>query len=301
VVVDKPAGWTSHDVVGKLRRVYGTRRVGHAGTLDPMATGVLLVGVGKATRLLRFLQDTQKSYDGDVTFGVATDTLDAEGRIVEERDVDLELARVQNAAAAFVGEIDQVPPMVSALKVDGKKLYELAREGKEVERKARHITVSRFDLDNWRDGVHPTATLHVDCSSGTYVRVLAQDLGLSLGVPAHLSALRRTAVGRFTLADATPIDVIESDPAAALRPIEAAVSTLPAVSLDEREAVDIRHGRKVPWTDRIDGPHALFDGSTLLAVAEPRGGALCPTIVLAAADESPRPIAPSADCASPAP
>lgn len=284
VVVDKPAGWTSHDVVGKLRRIYGTRRVGHAGTLDPMATGVLLVGIGRATRLLRFLQDTGKSYRGEVTFGVATDTLDAEGTVLEACDVALELDAVRAAAGTFVGEIDQVPPMVSALKVDGRKLYELARAGEEVERAARRITVARYDVTDWTPGPRPRATIEVDASSGTYVRVLALDLGAALGVPAHLSMLRRTAVGRFTLADARPVDAIEADPAAALRPIGAAVAALPAVALDEAGVVDVRHGRKVAAATGVAGPHALFDATgALIAVAEPRGGSLCPVIVLAPA------------------
>lgn len=299
VVVDKPAGWTSHDVVAKLRRVYNTRRIGHAGTLDPMATGVLLVGVGKATRLLRFLQDTGKSYVGEVTFGVATDTLDADGVVLEDRDVTLTREAAQTATRSFVGEIDQVPPMVSALKVDGKKLYELAREGKEVERKARRITVTRFDVSDWQSGPRPRAIVHVDCSSGTYVRVLAQDLGLALDAPAHLSMLRRTAVGRFTEADSATLEAIEADPTAALAPIEAAVSMLAAVSLAPAGVEDVRHGRKVPWSSEVDGPHALFDADgALVAVAEPRGGALCPTIVLAAADEASRVNPATNDCAS---
>ncbi|MFZ4585966.1 MAG: tRNA pseudouridine(55) synthase TruB, partial [Acidimicrobiia bacterium] len=181
VVVDKSRGWTSHDVVGKLRRIYGTRKVGHAGTLDPMATGVLLVGIGKATRLLRFLQDDGKRYTGEITFGVSTDSLDAEGAVIEARDVVVTADDVQAVLPQFTGAIEQVPPMVSAIKIGGKKLYELARHGEEVERPARSVTISRLDLVGFVDGARPQATVEVECSSGTYIRSLAFDIGAAIG------------------------------------------------------------------------------------------------------------------------
>src|SRR3954447_204648 len=193
VVVDKPAGVTSHDVVGVLRRRLGERRIGHAGTLDPDATGVLLVGVGKVTRVLRFLTALGKRYEGEVVFGTTTSTLDAAGEVTGTFAMDLTVDMVRTAAAGLTGPILQVPPMVSALKVDGRRLHELAREGIEVEREARPVTVHEL-------GVTPTAdplvyAVEVHCSSGTYIRTIAADLGERLGGGAHLRNLRRTAVG----------------------------------------------------------------------------------------------------------
>ena len=200
-VVDKPAGWTSHDVVAKARGMLGTRKVGHAGTLDPLATGVLVLGVGRATRLLTFLTGASKTYEATISFGTETDSLDADGEVTATHAMDgLDPAAVRAAAASLTGDLMQVPPMVSAIKVDGRRLHQLAREGKEVERAPRPVTVSRFDVAPTDDPMVWTAV--VDCSSGTYVRVLAADLGHAVGGGAHLAALRRTAVGPFTLDDA---------------------------------------------------------------------------------------------------
>ncbi len=187
LVVDKPAGWTSHDVVAKLRGATRQRRIGHAGTLDPDATGVLLVGLGRVTRLLRFLQETTKTYEGVVVFGVATSTLDAAGEELERIEMPVDETAVRGAMAGFLGDIVQVPPMVSALKVDGRRLHELAREGKVVERAPRPVRIERFDLDAFESGPFPRATVTVDCSSGTYIRSLAADLGTALGGCAHLA------------------------------------------------------------------------------------------------------------------
>src|SRR6478752_7517825 len=196
VIVDKPAGVTSHDVVGVLRHRLGERRVGHAGTLDPDATGVLLVGVGKVTRLLRFLTALGKRYEAEVVFGTTTSTLDAAGEVTATFAMDdLDVTQVRAAAARLTGEIMQVPPMVSALKVDGRRLHELAREGIEVERAARPVTVHSFTVEPTADRLVYRIAVH--CSSGTYVRSLAADLGELLGGGAHLRALRRTAVGSF--------------------------------------------------------------------------------------------------------
>ena len=186
VVVDKPAAYTSHDVVARMRKFYGQRRVGHAGTLDPDATGVLLVGLGRATRLMRYLQDTGKSYRARVVFGVATDTLDAAGAVLERAEMPLTQEQVAGALGAFTGDIEQIPPMVSAIKIDGRKLYELARAGETVERAARHVRVDELVLEDFVAGAYPEATIRVDCSSGTYVRTLAADLGTALGGCAHL-------------------------------------------------------------------------------------------------------------------
>lgn len=277
-VVDKPAGWTSHDVVAKARGVLGTRRVGHSGTLDPDATGVLVLGVGRATRLMRFLTELPKSYEAEIALGAETDTGDSSGSVVARWDMaGVTEAAVRAAAADLTGEIMQVPPMVSAVKVGGRKLYELAREGVEVERPARPVTVHRFDIAPaagegvWR------AT--VECSSGTYVRALASDLGRALGGGAHLRSLRRTAVGGFTLEQARPVE------RPVVLPMAAAVGHLRGVSLDEAGAADVRHG-KVLDRARLgatgDGPWAVHtpDGE-LLAVYEPYGEAAKPMVVVA--------------------
>lgn len=261
VVVDKPAGMTSHDVVARLRRRFGQRRVGHAGTLDPDATGVLVIGLGRATRLLRFLSAADKSYEGEVVLGVETSTQDAAGEVVARHDMSgVTIEDVRRAAAAFVGEIDQVPPMVSALKVGGRRLHELARAGVEVPRAPRRVRVERFDVEEV-PGEPGVVRVRVDCSSGTYVRTLAADLGRALGGGAHLRSLRRTAVGPFTVAEARPWEEAPVlPPAEALRGYRRAVATG-----DEARAVAT--GRPLP---RL-GPGVVAVVSTagdLLAVYE---------------------------------
>lgn len=264
-VVDKPAGVTSHDVVAQLRRRFGERRVGHAGTLDPDATGVLVVALGHATRLLRFVGDSTKSYTGEVVLGVETDTLDAAGEVLATHDmsaVTVDDARLV-VAQHLVGPIEQVPPMVSALKVDGRRLHELHREGVEIEREARPVTVHRFE-------VHPGPTegvlrIEVDCSAGTYVRTLAADLGRLLGGGAHLRGLRRTAVGSFTIDEAAPPDEC------VLLPVVEAVRALDAITVDEETAAAVGNGRPIPAPPG-DGPWSVL-GPTgeLLAVYEAGG------------------------------
>jgi tRNA pseudouridine55 synthase len=287
VVVDKPAGWTSHDVVGKLRNIYGQRRVGHAGTLDPDATGVLLVGVGRVTRLMRFLQDTTKSYRGRVRFGIATDSLDASGAVLEQMEMPLTREQVERAATSFVGEIDQVPPMVSALKVQGKRLYQLARRGVEVEREARRVRIDRMEIEAFEPGPHPEATIVIDCSSGTYVRSLAADLGTALGGYAHLAALRRSRVGSFDLAEAHPIDEVETDAARVLLSPRTAMRDLAPIVVRDDEVRAVSHGatfaaRTLVPGDAGDGPFAVIDESDrLLAVYERRGAGVKPAVVLA--------------------
>jgi len=274
VVVDKPSGWTSHDVVARCRKIFGQKRVGHSGTLDPGATGVLLVGLGRVTRLLRFLADLPKSYDAEVVLGVETTTLDADGEVVTTHDmsgVTVEAARA--AAAQLTGDILQVPPMVSAVKVGGKRLHALARRGEEVERAARPVTVHRFEVEA---GPEPgVLRIEVACSSGTYVRSLAADLGRALGGGAHLRDLRRTTIGSFTLADAVPLDRVGPEhvcsPAVALR-------DYPAVTVGPDQASLVRHGRGVALDGTPEGPYAVVDqGGDLLAIHE--GGK--PVVVLA--------------------
>ena len=283
-VIDKAAEWTSHDVVAKARRVLGTRKVGHSGTLDPDATGVLVLGVGRATRLLRFLTLLPKQYVGQVVLGIETNTLDASGEVTAVYDMSaVTPSHVALVARRFVGDIEQVPPMVSAVKVDGRRLYEIAREGGEVERRARPVSVARFDVTAADEpGVFDAV---VECSSGTYVRTLAADLGVALGGGAHLRNLRRTAVGSFTLADAHSVE------APVLLPLSEALRDLSGVRVDEATAADISFGRPLalyrlgldadvggdgPWP--VHGP----DG-TLLAVYEPHEGGARPMMVLAAA------------------
>lgn len=280
-VVDKPAGVTSHDVVGMLRRRFSERQVGHAGTLDPDATGVLVVAVGMATRLLRFVGDSRKGYTAEVVLGVETDTLDSSGVVTATHDMStVTLADARRVVAEHLtGEIEQVPPMVSALKVDGRRLHELAREGIEVDRAPRSVTIWRFDVDEG-----PTADvlrIDVECGSGTYVRTLAADLGHLLGGGAHLRNLRRTAVGDFTLAEAAPPDECE------LLAVDAAVRSLARVDLDAPTATLVATGRVLdrsagPAEWRGAGPWAVHhpDG-TLLAVYEAfRSDQVKPSVVL---------------------
>ena len=289
VVVDKAPGWTSHDVVAKLRGVYGQRRVGHAGTLDPDATGVLLVGLGRCTRLLRFLQEGAKEYRGDVRFGVATSTLDAAGEILDRRPMPLARDQVERSARAFVGEIDQIPPMVSAVKVGGRRLHEIAREGREVDRRPRRVRIDRIDVEAFAPGEYPVATIRVVCGAGTYIRSLAADLGVALGGCAHLAELRRLRVGSFGLADARPLDEIARDPTAAvLSPLDA-MRDLEQLPVDDEQARAVAHGMVFPSTlagvaDLGPGPFAVVGpGEELLAVYERRRAAMAPVVVLAGA------------------
>jgi tRNA pseudouridine55 synthase len=275
VVVDKPAGMTSHDVVSRLRKRFGQKRVGHAGTLDPGATGVLLVGLGRATRLLRFLSDLGKSYEGEVVLGTATTTLDDEGEVVQQWPMaGVTLVEAREAAATLTGDILQVPPMVSAVKVGGRRLHELARAGVEVDRAPRPVRVDRFDITPSRAGEPGVLRISVDCSSGTYVRVLAADLGAALGGGAHLRRLRRTRVGSFTLAEAGTIDD------APVLPPAVAVRDLPPVTVDADAARLVSFGRPLPADLVPDGLVAVLDASgDLLAVYEDRR----PAVVMAPA------------------
>jgi tRNA pseudouridine55 synthase len=283
VVVDKPAGWTSHDVVAKSRGLLGTRKVGHAGTLDPDATGVLLLGVGRATKLLRYLSPLGKSYVGEVAFGTETDTLDAAGTVTATYDMgEVTVADVEAVADRFRGDILQVPPMVSALKVDGKRLHQLAREGIEVERQPRPVTISHLEILPGPPGEANVVTVAVTCSSGTYIRTLAADLGTALGGGAHLRTLRRTSVGPFTLDDAVPLEAVAPE---VLRPLADAVRHLDAVVVDDDGAAAVAVG-KVLERDVLgadgDGPWAVLgpDGA-LLAVYEPfRGTTAKPSVVI---------------------
>lgn len=273
VVIDKPPGCTSHDVVDVVREALGTRKVGHAGTLDPDATGVLVLGVGLGTKLLEYTTGADKGYVGDVVMGTETSTLDAAGEVTATHDMaDLSLDRVRAAARQFVGPIEQVPPMVSAIKVDGKRLHELARQGVEVERKARPVTVHRFDVDPTDDPM--VFAISVDCSSGTYVRTLAADLGQALGGGAHLRGLRRTSVGSLTLDVAQPLDDF------ALQPIDRLLGAMPVLEVDADVAKRVSHGQRLGPSGGVGRFAVRGPDGSLLAVYEVREGELCPAKVL---------------------
>ncbi len=287
LVVDKPPGMTSHDVVGRVRKVLGTRRVGHAGTLDPDATGVLVLGVGKATRLLRFVGDGRKEYVGEVVLGVETSTLDAAGEVTATFDMaGITLEQVRAAAAAFVGDIEQIPPMVSAIKVDGRRLHELAREGIEIERAPRPVTVFELVVDPV-DGEPLVFRVAVTCSGGTYIRTLAADLGAALGGGAHLRALRRTAVGPYRLEEAVALDDVAVEHL--LAPVEALRGHRIVLVDDEVEAkvavgaVLEREVLGVGPPGEEAGPWAVVDvAGRLLAVYEAhKGTSAKPAVVLA--------------------
>jgi tRNA pseudouridine55 synthase len=281
VVVDKPAGMTSHTVVARIRRMAGTRKVGHAGTLDPMATGVLVVGLNRATRLLGHLQLADKSYDATILLGATTTTDDVEGSIVTTAPVDGVTAEaIESAVAGFRGEISQVPSKVSAIKVDGRRAYERVRAGEEVALKARSVTVSRYDILDVRSASSGLEVdISVDCSSGTYIRALARDLGAELGVGGHLTALRRTRVGAFELSGAHTLEALAHS--FEWLPIsEVAAGTFPRYDADAEQAAAIRTGRPLSGLKLPAGQTAMFDPTgTFLALYEPHGPVAKPTAV----------------------
>jgi tRNA pseudouridine55 synthase len=274
LIVDKPSGLTSHDVVARVRRLVGTRRVGHAGTLDPMATGVLVVGVERATRLLGHLALTEKAYLATIRLGQATDTGDAEGAMVASAPVSvLNIEAVTAGAAALTGEILQVPPAVSAIKVGGKRSYKLARAGAAPVLAPRPVTVRSFLVLAARPvGEVLDVDVSVTCSSGTYVRALARDLGDRLGVGGHLTMLRRTRVGPYGLDAARGLDEVAADPSVV--PLaEAAAAAFPCWRLTEAEAQVVSHGGRLAGGGRGEGPVAVFgpDGEFLALVEEKAG------------------------------
>jgi tRNA pseudouridine55 synthase len=275
-VVDKPAGMTSHDVVAVLRRRSGERRIGHSGTLDPPATGVLVCGAGRATRLLPFVTSLPKTYVAEIVLGVATTTLDDTGDVVATAAMAPSRDEVVAAAAALTGAIVQVPPMVSAVKVGGRRLHELAREGVEVQREARPVTVHRFEVTPTADA--SVWAVEVECSSGTYVRTLAADLGALLGGVAHLRGLRRTAVGSFTVAEATPPED------AIWLPVVEAMRDYPRVRLPDAELDRVRHGAPFDpaWMDGAPVAAVVDGAGELVAVYRLDSGRAAAAVVLAA-------------------
>lgn len=277
LVVDKPMGMTSHDVVSRLRRALDMRRIGHTGTLDPAATGVLVCAVGRATRLVPYLQSGRKTYQARVVLGRSTTTQDAEGEIVDAADASaITREHVESAAAAFVGEIEQVPPMVSAVKVDGERLYAKARRGEEVERDPRRVVVHELRVGEFVPGIFAEVVVEVVCSSGTYIRTLAHDLGAALAVGGSLLSLRRTVNEPFDLTDAMPLDDVMTlgeqgrlrehliDPLVALR-------SLPTVEVDRATVEDLVHGRKMAARG-FEGPYVVEFGGRLVGVYEDHDG-----------------------------
>ncbi len=282
LIVDKPGGMTSHDVVAKARRFLRTRKIGHAGTLDPMATGVLVLGVERATKLLGHLALDRKTYLATIVLGSSTTTDDAEGETTSRTDASrVEDSDIAAEITALTGDILQKPSAVSAVKVDGKRAYARVRAGEEVDLLARPVTVHRFDLlATRREGERVELDVMVDCSSGTYVRALARDLGAALGVGGHLAALRRTSVGPFTLARARSLDDVERAPGLSLRLAEAVAAAFPRADVDAPVANAIRHGQRIPAAG-IDGTYGVFGPEgRVLALAQDTGRVAKPVVVL---------------------
>ena len=290
VLVDKPAGWTSHDVVDKARSIFGVKKIGHAGTLDPMATGLLVLGIGRATRLLRFVTDLPKEYEAVVRFGVATDTLDADGKVLERRPMEIEEENVTGLLPWFTGTILQTPPMVSAVKIGGKRLHDLARKGQEVERPPRSVHVYGLRLMGFEPGPFPTAYILVECGRGVYVRVLADDIARALGGRAHLTSLRRSASGHMRIDDAWSIEALArlggrgELPLVMLPPGEV-LRHLTRVNVDDERAAMVRNGRRIPAPARVvrkaDALVRVMTDDRLWAVYRVEGDELAPEVVLA--------------------
>lgn len=277
LLVDKPGGLTSHDVVARVRRAFDTRKVGHAGTLDPMATGLLVLGIEGATRLLTYIVGADKTYRATIRLGARTSTDDAEGEIVEMTAPDAAAAvsrtQIEAAIGGLTGEIAQVPSAVSAIKVDGRRAYDRVRAGESFTLTARDVTVSRFDvLDERRDGAFIDLDVVVDCSSGTYIRALARDLGDALGVGGHLTRLARTRVGPFDVEDAVALDSLTH--ARLLSPAEAARAVVGAIDVSADEARDLRHGKRLHGQAvRMQAAYAgaIDPDGALVGIVERRG------------------------------
>ncbi len=289
LLVDKPQGWTSHDVVGRTRRLAGTRKVGHAGTLDPMATGLLVLGIGRATKLLTYITGHDKAYEATIRLGQSTVTDDAEGDITSSADASgVTEEAIAAGVAALTGDIMQRPSSVSAIKVDGKRSYARVRGGEDVELPERPVTVSRFEvLAARRHDEVVDLDVVVDVSSGTYVRALARDLGAALGVGGHLTALRRTRIGRIPLTEAATLDElaakVDAGEALPLLPLgPAAAATLPPVSISDDDARALGYGQWIDSDAGSEGEHlALLDArGDLIALGERRGGKIKPVVVM---------------------
>jgi len=277
LLIDKSEGWTSHDVVAKLRRLLGERRVGHAGTLDPMATGLLTIFVGRATRAVSFAEAAEKTYIARLRLGVTTDTQDITGRVLKTAAVNVSQAMLEAVLPRFLGEIQQIPPMYSAIKIDGQRLYKLARQGVEVERKARPVTIHRIMILGQAEG---DFELEITCSKGTYIRTLCHDIGEALGCGGTMSALRRTKVGVFSMEEAHTIAEVEAtaDRRELIQPLDTLFVSYPALTVDSAGERGIRNGQTVPLEAGSPGLVRVYgqDGAflTLGEVVEQRGLAL---------------------------
>jgi tRNA pseudouridine55 synthase len=282
VVVDKPAGMTSHDVVGRCRRIFGTRKVGHAGTLDPMATGVLVVGIERATKILGLLTATSKSYAATIRLGRSTTTDDAEGEVLQDISAGgVSDEQIHAGIATLRGEIAQRPSAVSAVKIGGKRAYQLVREGQDVQLAERTVRIDRFDVhDIRRDGPYVDVDVEVDCSSGTYIRALARDLGDALGVGGHLTALRRTRVGGYGLDHARSLAALAEHPQLSYPLDEACLLAFPRRDITSAEADDASHGRPLTAAG-VDGVYAATDpGGRVIALLQDRGGRTKSVVVI---------------------
>lgn len=284
LVVDKPSGMSSNQVVSRVKRATGKKKVGHAGTLDPMATGVLVVGVGKVTRLIRFIQDQPKEYLATALFGVATDSLDADGSILDREPMDFDRADLEAVVPRFVGRINQVPPMVSALKRDGRRLYDMARAGVEVEREARPVVVHELEVVSVGSPPYPEVGFRVVCGKGTYVRSLADDMASALGGSAHLTSLRRTRIGSLRVEDGFEVDALDRWRDFLLSPAKA-LADMAMVEVGEETARAVRHGMRFVAGEVLAGPESAAFGVTdtdgrLLAVYRRSGEIAIPEVVL---------------------
>ena len=265
LVIDKPSGPTSHDIVAKVRRATGIKRVGHAGTLDPLATGVVVIGIGRATRLLRYVQESRKEYIARVRFGIATDSLDADGRETARAPMPVTEKQVASALSGFRGNIQQTPPMVSAIQVGGRRLHEIARAGEEIERQPRPVEVFSIEVVGFEGGEFPLATIAVECSKGTYIRVLADDIARVLGGRAHLEELRRTRVGSFGLELALAVENLDHWKTSLL-PLATAVGPMPRLVVNDDQRLRTIHGRTLEAVG-MEGPIAVIDpAGDLIAV-----------------------------------
>lgn len=277
LLVDKPIGCTSHDVVNIIRRRFGLKRVGHAGTLDPLASGLLVIAVGPATRFLQYLPLEPKVYEADIEFGKETASYDREGEVILDKPVPADLeTKICTALPSFLGLISQLPPMFSAVKVNGKPLYKYARTGKEVEREARNVHISRFDIAS---SGPTTVSARIECSGGTYIRTLAHDLGQAVGCGAHLSGLRRTGVGRFHLDQAIPLEAAAPEN---LIGLEKALLPMPMIELTPSQTHSVREGRQIGISDEIEGKLAALvePGYGVFSVARVHGNLLQPECVI---------------------
>jgi tRNA pseudouridine55 synthase len=265
IIIDKPSGWTSHDVVGKLRGLLHEKRIGHSGTLDPMATGVLPVFIGRATRAVEFCEADEKDYTAGLRLGVVTDTQDITGTVLQEQPCTISASELTSILPAFTGKIEQTPPMYSAIKIGGKKLYNLARQGVEVVRPPRQVTIRHLAFSGMSGGDY---LLEVTCSKGTYIRTLCNDIGARLGCGGTMSQLRRTRAGAFTIEQAVTIETVEQAAAEnrlgdIITPVDTVFAAFPAATANNRQVRRIRNGTPYPATDLIEGTYRVYDNSGL--------------------------------------